>query len=82
MIIIIKFRILDKMAYSDHCPISWSIKELHKVQPSEQYTNGNGMIPTAYRWDNRLKHEYLSWLNESHNNELYDKLLCQSYCVK
>ena len=35
------------------------------------------MIPTAYRWDNRLKHVYLSRLNEGHDNELCDKLLCQ-----
>ena len=75
--IISKFRILDKMAYSDHCPISFSIKESHKVPQSEQHKNGNDMIPTAYRWDNRLKHEYSSRLNEGHDNELYDKLLCQ-----
>ena len=75
--IISKFRILDKMAYSDHSPIFFSIKESYKVPQSEQYKNGNDMIPTAYRWDNRLKHEYLSWLNKGRDNELCDKLLCR-----
>ena len=65
------------MAYSDHCPISFSIEESHEVPQSEQYKNGNDMIPTAYRWDNRLKHEYLSRLNEGHDNESCDTLLCQ-----
>ena len=44
---------------------------------SEQYKNGNDMIPTVYRWDNRLKHKWLSRLKEGHNNALCDKLLCQ-----
>ena len=75
--IISKLRILDKIAYSDHCPISFSIMS-HKVPQSEQYKNENDMIPTAYRWDNRLKREYLSRMNEGHDNEFCDdKILCQ-----
>ena len=72
------FKICDKLVYSDHCALSFSLLgESPHLHNGKDRTRPKNPKPLVYRWDPSLKATYCSRLHSIECMDLYGNLLCK-----